>query len=129
MIIATGSGSTAWLKSMTRVSKETYLKIKKQLELPSSSMKASDIDILEKINKSVEFSPNSPDIFFKHRELFLDPNLRNEGHTTSIEITNKTVGSSLFLDSKEFPINFEDILIVSSAGQQNSLRCLMIDQK
>lgn len=84
LIISTGSGSTAWLKTMNNLNKDNFISMiqalnhhaeKDQIDLgdinsllhPENSPLVDQI--MEKVNGVIIFSPESDFLQFRHREL------------------------------------------------------------
>ena len=111
---------------MSRLTLENLIRLKKVLGIEKFDQ--SYQEILQKYNETVCFAASSKCLYFKHREIFSSPSMISEGYSDHLEVKNLTVGASLYIDSREYEINYGDEFIIRPTEEELCLRTLDINQ-
>lgn len=125
LLISTGTGSTAWLKTMSGVNYETLSSILDKIgveDLPENQRRS----LLNEVNERVVFPPDHNQIYYKHREIVQDADFFGQGFCNQITLTCRTQGASIFLDSKDYEIQYGDVFKIQPAEGSESLSCIQI---
>jgi len=103
-IAATGSGSSALLKSVEHFSTEMVERVAQKL-----GCEASD-ELLRKVQREVNrdslFAPEAPEFEWLHRDLIPQPDQQKRGRATRVKVVNLSYESVFCSDTSEFCVPF-----------------------
>ncbi len=122
----TGTGSTAWAKTMNLVSDQNIEVILKLHDSDINEFKINEIQ--RKFHKRRFFTPDSLLIGFLHREILSRYlSCSNEGTGQKFELKNKTLRAFIAIDGYKEDLDFEDTLKIEKADNKFSLACWKLD--
>ena len=82
--------------------------------------------ITKKLNNTIPFDYNHPELYFKHRELVEPLELADEGFGSEVILRVNSSAGVLYLDSERFDVGFGDEFWVGPSTQDENLACVQI---
>ena len=139
--MSTGSGSTALLKNIQDIEFEKLRKIVDCLDIKFSD--SSLLELHDKLNSNIVFSPDADLLQWVHRELIPynilhskdntkekqeDARRKRQGFSTEVYTKNMTYESILCVDSNEFEVDYLDEFVFRLCKPHQKLSTITVKQ-